>query len=55
VIAGGIIGGLVGAFLAPSMRPEFRERVMQRGRDMRKKAEHLVRRAQDEVDEVHAR
>jgi hypothetical protein len=37
------------------MRPEFRERVMQRGREMRKKAEHLVRRAQDEIDEPHAR
>ncbi|RJQ11767.1 MAG: hypothetical protein C4551_00570 [Bacillota bacterium] len=52
LITGGLIGGLLGAMFAPSIKPEFRERVMERGRGLRKQAERLAHRARREVDEA---
>lgn len=52
LIAGSIIGGFLGAVFAPSMKPEFRERVLERGRHLRKRAERLMGRARREVDEA---
>jgi hypothetical protein len=52
VIAGSIIGGLLGAWFAPSMKPGLRERVAERGRNMRRRADHLMRRARSEMDEA---
>ncbi|HCJ09632.1 MAG TPA: hypothetical protein DHW14_00500 [Clostridiales bacterium] len=52
VLAGSIIGGIVGALFAPSMNPETRDQLMERGRELRRKAELLVRRAERKIDEA---
>ncbi len=52
MIAGGIIGGLLGAWLGPSVRPEWRERVIERGRSLRRRARHLAHRARGEMDDM---
>jgi hypothetical protein len=52
MIAGSIIGGLIGAWVAPSIKPGLRERVAERGRNMRRRAEGLMRRARSEMDEA---
>ena len=52
VLAGGIIGGMIGAIFAPTVRPDVRERWVERGRGLRQRAERLVRRAADELEET---
>jgi len=52
VIAGSIIGGIVGALLAPQVPDETRERWMDRGKQLRNRAERLIRRARNDIDEA---
>lgn len=52
VLTGSIIGGIIGAMFAPTVKPEVREQWAERGRGLRKRAERMVRRAADEMDEA---
>jgi len=52
VIAGSIIGGIVGVLMSPKVPDETRERWVDRGRQLRNRAERLIRRARNDIDEA---
>lgn len=55
LVAGAIVGGLAAALLAPYSGPETREQVVERGLELKSRAEDVVQRAQQVAGETIAR
>jgi gas vesicle protein len=55
LVAGAIIGGVVAALLAPRRGPETREQIVERGLELKNRAEDVVERAQRVASETLAK
>lgn len=55
LIVGAIVGGAAAALLAPQSGPETREQVVERGLELKGRAEDVVQRAQQVANETVAR
>jgi gas vesicle protein len=55
LIAGAIVGGVVAALLAPRSGPEAREQIVERGLELKNRAEDAVERAQRIANETVAK
>jgi gas vesicle protein len=55
LVAGAIVGGAVAALLAPRSGPETREQIVERGLELKDRAEDVVERAQRVAGETVAK
>jgi len=55
LVAGAIVGGAVAALLAPRSGPETREQIVERGLELKNRAEDVVDRAQRVASETLAK
>lgn len=55
LVAGAIVGGAMAALLAPRSGPETREQIVERGLELKNRAEDVVERAQRVASETVAK
>jgi gas vesicle protein len=55
LVAGAIVGGIVAALMAPRSGPEAREQIVERGLELKNRAEDVVERAQRVASETVAK
>jgi len=55
LVAGAIVGGAVAALIAPRSGPEAREQIVERGLELKNRAEDVVERAQRVASETVAK
>jgi gas vesicle protein len=55
LVAGAIVGGAVAALMAPRSGPEAREQIVERGLELKNRAEDVVERAQRVASETVAK